>query len=277
MNLSKLALAAAGAFALASAASLVATPAHAWGKTGHRITGKIATHYLTDDARAAIADLLGPESLAEASTYADEMRSNPDKFWQETANPFHYVTLQQPHDYHADDCPPEGDAFSALEDFTATLTSDSASRQEKQLALRFIVHIIGDLHQPLHVGSAALNDRGGNDVKVVFFGEQSNLHRVWDSGLVDHQQLSYSEFSHWLQRRITAEQANTWATPDPYTWIRESSKLRDEVYPQTDEPYLGWDYVYNYTPIMKQRLQQGGVRIAAYLNDVFAKAASNEG
>ncbi|WP_258240612.1 S1/P1 nuclease [Pseudidiomarina homiensis] len=277
MNLSKLALAAAGAFALASAASLVATPAHAWGKTGHRITGKIATHYLTDDARAAIADLLGPESLAEASTYADEMRSNPDKFWQETANPFHYVTLQQPHDYQADDCPPEGDAFSALEDFTATLTSDSASREEKQLALRFIVHIIGDLHQPLHVGSAALNDRGGNDVKVVFFGEQSNLHRVWDSGLVDHQQLSYSEFSHWLQRRITAEQATTWATPDPYTWINESSKLRDEVYPQTDEPYLGWDYVYNYTPMMKQRLQQGGVRIAAYLNDVFAKAAHKEG
>lgn len=277
MTISKLALATLSAFTLASVASFSAAPAHAWGKTGHRITGKIATHYLTDEAKAAIRALLGPESLAEASTYADEMRSNPSEFWQETANPYHYVTLQQPHDYHDDDCPPQGDAMSALKDFTATLQSDSATREEKQLALRFIVHIIGDLHQPLHVGSAALNDRGGNDVKVVFFGEQSNLHRVWDSGLVDHQQLSYSEFSHWLQRRITPAQAQDWATPDPYTWINESSQLRDDVYPKTDEPYLSWDYVYNYTPIMKQRLQQGGVRIAAYLNDVFAATASDQG
>jgi hypothetical protein len=277
MTISKLALATLSAFTLASVASFSAAPAHAWGKTGHRITGKIATHYLTDEAKAEIRALLGPESLAEASTYADEMRSNPSEFWQETANPYHYVTLQQPHDYHADDCPPQGDAMSALKDFTATLQSDSATREEKQLALRFIVHIIGDLHQPLHVGSAALNDRGGNDVKVVFFGEQSNLHRVWDSGLVDHQQLSYSEFSHWLQRRITPAQAQDWATPDPYTWINESSQLRDDVYPKTDEPYLSWDYVYNYTPIMKQRLQQGGVRIAAYLNDVFAATASDQG
>jgi hypothetical protein len=269
-------LAAIGALSIASAANIVASPAHAWGKTGHRITGKIATHYLTEEAKAAIAALIGPESLAEASTYADEMRSNPSEFWQETAGPFHYVTLQEPHDYHATDCPPEGDAMSALEDFTATLKSDSSTREEKQLALRFIVHIIGDLHQPLHVGSAALDDRGGNDVKVVFFGEQSNLHRVWDSGLVDHQQLSYSEFSHWLQRKITDEQAQSWASPDPYQWINESSKLRDEVYPKTDEPYLSWDYVYNYTPVMKQRLQQGGVRIAAYLNAVFAASSTEQ-
>ncbi|MDN7123902.1 S1/P1 nuclease [Pseudidiomarina sp. 1APP75-32.1] len=274
MNPFSSSLATVTALTLACASSLYATDAQAWGKTGHRITGKIAESYLSEDARAAITALLGPESLAEASTYADEMRSNPSEFWQETANPFHYVTLNEPHNYHAEDCPPQGDAMSALTEFTATLQDPQASRDEKQLALRFIVHIIGDLHQPLHVGSAALADRGGNDVKVVFFGEQSNLHRVWDSGLVDHQQLSYSEFSHWLQRKISVQQAASWATPDPYTWISESSKLRDEVYPETDEPYLGWDYVYNYTPVMKTRLQQGGVRIAAYLNHVFAKGQS---
>ncbi|WP_411358019.1 S1/P1 nuclease [Pseudidiomarina salilacus] len=260
------------AVSLCCSAAFYTSTASAWGQNGHRITGKIAEAYLTPAARQAIEDLLGPESLAEASTYADEMRSNPSEFWQKTANPFHYVTLQQPHDYHADDCPPQGDAMSALEDFTATLQSETASRDEKQLALRFIVHIIGDLHQPLHVGSAALNDRGGNDVKVKFYGEDSNLHSVWDTGLVEHQNLSYTEFSNWLQRRITDEQAQTWATPDPYVWINESSQLRDEVYPAADETSLSWDYVYNYTPVMKQRLQQGGVRIAAYLNNVFANA-----
>ncbi|RUO60586.1 S1/P1 nuclease [Pseudidiomarina insulisalsae] len=270
MKVKQFSLAAISAVTLACSASFYSAPANAWGKTGHRITGKIAQAYLSVEATAAIAELLGPESLAEASTYADEMRSNPSEFWQKTANPFHYVTLSEPHHYHEHDKPAQGDAMSALQDFTATLQNPDASKEEKQLALRFIVHIIGDLHQPLHVGSAALNDRGGNDVKVTFFGEPSNLHRVWDSGLVDHQQLSYTEFSHWLQRRITPDQAQRWATPDPYTWIHESSQLRDDVYPQTDEPYLAWDYVYNYTPVMKQRLQQGGVRIAAYLNHVFA-------
>ncbi|CAB0150356.1 hypothetical protein PSI9734_00909 [Pseudidiomarina piscicola] len=274
MKVSSLSLATSVAIVLACSSTFYSTDAQAWGKTGHRITGKIASAYLSDAARAAIRDLLGPESLAEASTYADEMRSNPSDFWQQTAGPFHYVTLNQPHTYDAEDCPPQGDAMSALKDFTATLKDTSARHEDKQLALRFIVHIIGDLHQPLHVGSAALNDRGGNDVKVTFFGEQSNLHRVWDSGLVEHQKLSYSEFSHWLQRKITPQQAQQWATPDPYQWINESSKLRDEIYPQTDEPYLAWDYVYSYTPTMKQRLQQGGVRIAAYLNQVFAESQS---
>ena len=258
------------AVSLCCSAAFTSSSVAAWGQTGHRITGQIAEAYLTPAARQAIEALLGPESLAEASTYADDMRSDPSEFWQQTASPFHYVTLQQPHDYHADDCPPQGDAMSALEDFTATLQSATATRDEKQLALRFIVHIIGDLHQPLHVGSAALNDRGGNDFKVKFYGEDSNLHRVWDTGLVEHQNLSYSEFSHWLQRRITAEQQQAWATPDPYVWVSESSQLRDQVYPTAEATNLSWDYVYNYTPAMKQRLQQGGVRIAAYLNNVFA-------
>lgn len=272
MKTLKFSLASIGAASLICSAAFTATDAHAWGKIGHRITGKIAETYLTDDARQAISAILGAESLAEASTYPDEMRSNPDEYWQKTANPFHYVTV---HDdargYHADDCPPQGDGASALKDFTATLQDPEASLADKQLALRFIVHIIGDLHQPLHVGSAARDDKGGNDVKVTFFGQRSNLHRVWDSELVEHQKLSYTEFSHWLQRAITDEQYQQWNTAEAKTWINESAEYRETVYPAQDEdPYLSWQYVYEYTPLMKQRLQQGGVRIAAYLNHVFA-------
>jgi hypothetical protein len=130
-----------------------------------------------------------------------------------------------------------------------------------------IVHIIGDLHQPLHAGDGT--DRGGNDVKVSFFWEDSNLHRVWDSGLIDRRQLSYTEWTDLLAPKITAEQAAAWQTTDPVVYITESAKIRDTIYPEGDK--LSWQYLYDHTPTMKLRLQQAGVRIAAHLNDAFKK------
>lgn len=238
---------------------------HAWGQTGHRITGAIAEQYLSDEAKAAIAKLLPNESLAEASTYADEMRSNPDDFWQKEAGSYHYVTVPKGKHYHDVGAPKQGDAFTALEKFTKIVKDESAPLEERQRALRFIVHIIGDLHQPLHAGDGT--DRGGNDVKLEFFWEQSNLHRVWDSGLLDRRQLSYTEWTHWLSQKISPEQAAQWNTTDPLVYIAESAKIRDVIYPETDR--LSWDYLYQHLPIATERLQEGGVRIAAHLNMMF--------
>ncbi|MFC4701094.1 S1/P1 nuclease [Glaciecola siphonariae] len=240
--------------------------AYAWGQTGHRVTGAIAEQYLTDDAKAAIARILPNESVAEASTYADEMRSNPDHFWQKVAGPFHYVTVPEGKNYVEVGAPEQGDSYSALTDFTKTLKDPKASMADKQLALRFAIHIIGDLHQPLHAGNGT--DRGGNDVKVQFFGDDSNLHRVWDSGLIDRRGLSFTEWSQWLGSKISEQQAEEWMTTDPLIYIEESTRIRDEIYPEGER--LSWDYLYNHIPMVKLRLQQGGVRIAAYLNEVFA-------
>lgn len=241
--------------------------AHAWGQTGHRVTGKIAEHYLSDEAKAAIASILPNESLAEASTYPDEMRSNPDHYWQKVAGPFHYVTVPEGKNYVEVGAPEQGDSYTALAEFTKTLKDLDASQADKQLALRFAVHIIGDLHQPLHAGNGT--DRGGNDVKVEFFWEDSNLHRVWDSGLIDRKDLSFTEWSDWLNNKISAQQAQEWMTTDPLVYIAESASIRDEIYPNGEK--LSWDYLYNHIPTVKLRLQQGGVRIAAYLNSVFAE------
>jgi hypothetical protein len=149
--------------------------------------------------------------------------------------------------------------------FAKQLKSTQTSFAEKQLALRFIVHIIGDLHQPFHAGNGL--DKGGNDVKLKFFWEDSNLHRVWDSGLIDGQKLSYTEWTKILSRKISEQQANQWMEVDPKVWIAESAKIRASVYPENDK--LSWDYQYQNLPIVKQRLQMGGVRIAAYLNALF--------
>lgn len=245
---------------------LLATDALAWGKTGHRVTGALAEPWLTPEARAAVREILGVETLAEASTWPDEMRSAPGAFWQETANPWHYVTVPPGRRYAEVGAPPEGDAVTALARFARTLRDPGASRAERQLALRFAVHLVADLHQPLHVGNG--RDRGGNDFEVRWFGRPSNLHRLWDTQLVEHEKLSFSEWAAWLGARITPEQAVAWSDADPRVWIAESAALRDRVYPE--ERDLSWDYAFEHLPALKERLSRAGVRIAAWLNAVFA-------
>ena len=101
-----------------------------------------------------------------------------------------------------------------------------------------------------------------------FFGDDTNIHRVWDSDLIDRQQLSYSEWTKRLKRQIEPKQAEAWMETDPKVWIAESVKIRAGLYP--DSPVLSWDYQYAHVPTVKQRLQMGGVRIAAYLNQLFS-------
>lgn len=242
--------------------------AMAWGQTGHRVTGAIAQHYLTSQTSEAITALLPNEDLAEASTFADEMRSHPSEFWQKTANPFHYVTVPRGKHYHEVGAPPQGDSVTALKQFTDTLRDPKASREDKQVALRFIVHIIGDLHQPLHAGDGT--DKGGNDVKVRFFWQDSNLHRVWDSELIDQRQLSYTEWTQRLLPKMTEQQVSAWKTTDPQVWITESTEYRDHLYPK-DANKMSYDYLFEHMPTVQLRLQQAGVRIAHYLNELFAE------
>ena len=243
-----------------------AAPALAWGQTGHRVTGAIADHYLSGVARANVRLLLGTESLAQAATWPDDMRSDPAEYWQKTASPWHYVTVPAGSTHAATGAPPEGDAATALAHFREVLRDPAASPADKRLALRFTIHIIGDLHQPLHAGRPG--DRGGNDVKVTWFGQPSNLHGVWDSGMIDSRQLSHSELAGWLAGAITPEQVIAWSNPDPETWIAESVALRETVYPS--DPKLSYFYAYQHGKELDGRLSRAGIRIAAYLNRIFA-------
>ena len=135
------------------------------------------------------------------------------------------------------------------------------------MALRFIIHIVGDLAQPLHNGNGT--DRGGNDLKVTWFGKPTNLHSVWDSLLVDDEQLSYSEMATWLNARITPADVKAWSSADPKVWMADSVTVRDQVYPPSGDTALSYRYVYENTPRMERQLEKGGVRLAAYLNNVL--------
>lgn len=237
--------------------------AHSFGLTGHRVIGEIAEQHLSRKAKRMVKQLLVDQDMAEAATFPDEQRSNPSEFWQKTASPWHYVNVHEGQVYK--NAPPEGDAVTALDMFSQQLKSKETSLVTKQLALKFIIHIIGDLHQPFHTGTDL--DQGGGTIKLTFFGKQTNLHLVWDEHLIDNQELSYTEWSHRLNRKISKQQVKAWSQIDPKIWIAESNELRLGLYPEDTQ--LFYDYQYQAMPIIKQQLQMGGIRLAMYLNDLF--------
>lgn len=250
-------------FALAALLMAASACVFAWGPQGHRIAGALTIEYLSPAALAEVEALLGSESLADASTWADRMRASPSPFWQKTAGPFHYVTVRTGKTYGEIGPPGKGDSVTALAEFGQTLRDPEASRAHRQLALRFSVHIIQDLHQPLHVGNG--RDRGGNNVKLKLDGISTNLHRVWDSTILSVAGRSDRE---WVARlsSITPQQASDWTEADPLAWIAESASLREQIYPEhrtIDEEYLR-----RWLPKVELRLQQSAVRTAAWLNSL---------
>lgn len=248
---------------LALAALLVSvdfTPnALAWGPVGHRAVGRIAEHHLTPQAARAVASLLGPETLAYVTTWADEIRPEPD--WAK-GEPWHFVNVPDGQTYESAQKNPAGDILEAIPRFEKALADRSAPRIERVQALKWLSHLVGDLHQPLHVGR--VEDRGGNDVLVLWFNEPTNLHAVWDSKIIDSNQLSFSELADLLDHP-TPEEVREWQSTGPLEWGRESQALRDACYALGDHR-LSVRYVHDHWPTVRRRLLQAGVRLAGELN-----------
>ena len=244
-----------------------AEPAFAWGLTGHRITGAVADQYLSPKARAGVKDILGTDSLAAASNWPDFMRSAEGDFWQKQSVPFHYVTIPLGKRYEDVGAPPEGDSITALKTYSAIAKDPKQPLAARQEALKFIVHIIGDLSQPLHVGKPG--DRGGNDVKISFFGEPGNLHTIWDSTLIGHNMLSYTEWTDWIVGGLTTDELRNWSSAEPMQWLADSSAERDALYPAPGVTDLRYSYVFEQSDRLNRQLAKGGLRMAAYLNALF--------
>lgn len=234
----------------------------AWGPVGHRAVGHIADQRISPQTREAIEDLLGRETLAEASLWADGIRSEAK--WRHTG-PWHYVNIPDGERYDPAKRSRNGDILEALERFTALLRYEGSSRQDKIAALRFVAHFVADIHQPLHVGRAS--DRGGNEIELNWFGERSNLHRVWDSGLISRLELSPRGLVRALESRPSAEVV-AWEQDEPLTWANESMALRSLVY-GTPSSRPGSAYLRQAGAVVEERLLQAGVRLASLLDAIF--------
>lgn len=243
---------------------LLANAVLAWGPTGHRTIGALADQQLTKKARKAVQHLLGGESLAMASTWMDEVRSDSS---YDHVRDWHWVTIPDGGTYATSEKNTKGDAVEAIDRMKALLRSDTVPAPRKAEALRFLIHLIGDLHQPLHVGRG--DDKGGNDFQVQWMKKGSNLHRVWDSGLIELQELSYTELAASLRAPGNAERMG-WAQGSTAQWAEEALVLRPRVYSVERGAELGYPYSYANWPLVREQLLKGGVRLATVLNEVFA-------
>ncbi len=259
---------------LAAAAWAVLAPgaARAWGPTGHRIVGRIAEYHLSDEATAAVEALLGVETLARVAVWADDMRSDPA--WEKGDQwRWHFFSIDDGEALETTARDPKGDALLTLETSIATLRNAGASPADRAAALKWLVHLVGDIHQPLHIGRRA--DRGGNEIIVTWQGDKiSNLHSVWDSEIINDSRLSFSEYAEVL-RKVPSAQVAEWQKATIADWLRESIALRPQVY-DIGNARLGYPYTFKVLPILERRLQQAGVRLAGVLNEVFKPAATAE-
>lgn len=235
-----------------------------WGQIGHRAIGQIAEWHLSRQALKKINKILGPTSLAMSSTWMDEIRS--DSAYNYT-NTWHWVTIPTGQKYDKVIQEATGDAYEALQNIISSLKSDTLSPTEEQEYLKMLIHLVGDLHQPLHVGTG--DDRGGNDVAVQWMGEDTNLHSVWDSQMINSKELSYTELARHLNRGVTQSLIKAWQSATPAQWLEEVMALRPMVYNIPEHHHLSYQYLYVNFPIVEKQLSMAGVRLAGILNDIY--------
>lgn len=243
-------------------------PLQAWGPEAHAAIGMLALSQLQPGARARLDRILaGPEgeTMRAACNWPDAVRE--EEAWKWSAR-LHYVDLPRGAAAYSQprDCPDRLCAAEAIKTYAKELANPAAGRRQRSRALAWLCHLVGDLHQPLHVGRR--RDRGGNGVTVVFFGEPTNLHSVWDSGLIDREKLSFSEWAEFLLP-VSEEEVERLQATSPLDWAMESKALREAVY-DIGTGGLSWDYRYRSLPIVERRLREAGVRLAGLLNSVFA-------
>jgi hypothetical protein len=235
-----------------------------WGKTGHRVVGEVAEIHLSRRAKKMIHTILKGKSLAAVANFADDIKS--DTLYRKYY-PWHYVNYPADRKYGEVPPSPEGDIVMAIKYCLQKVKNPETSASEKEFFLKMLVHFVGDLHQPLHAGWA--ENRGGNDIQLQWFGNGSNLHRLWDSNLIDQNGMSYSELAENMPN-ISRKERMELQKGTVLDWVEESHILASQLYASVENgEKLGYEYSYKYWSTVEDQMFKGGVRLAAVLNDLF--------
>jgi len=239
-----------------------------WGVVGHRAIGRIAENHLSKNARNEVRNLLGYESMAMVSTYADEVRS-----YKEHAHtgPWHYVNIPLGLDYTTFksqlDTLSKPNVYKAINNCVADLKNPAKSKPEKVYALKFLIHLVGDLHQPMHLGRA--EDQGGNKIDVKFMPKETNLHGLWDTGLIDYAGMTYLELAQETDV-LKKKDIKIYQQDEITKWAFESYKISEDLYAEAAQ---NKNFDFNYYPKhareVHRRLAMAGVRLAGLLNAIY--------
>jgi hypothetical protein len=241
---------------------------YAWGALGHRIVGQIAESYLSPAAKKEITKILGTESLAMATNWADFIRSDTSFNY---LSKWHYININEGLTFEQVQAILKNDttvdAYTKMIFLSKQLKNKLLTKEKKAFFLKFLIHIVGDIHQPMHAGRP--DDQGGNKINVLWFNAPTNLHTVWDSRLIDFQQLSYTEYTAAINHTTKAQRI-LWQKQPISEWIWESYQMAEKIYSDIKpDDKLGYLYNYKFIEIVNQRLLKGGVHLAGLLNEIF--------
>ncbi len=241
-------------------------PALAWGAQGHEIIATIAAHQLTARTRAQVAQLLGsPAMLIHDSNWADEVRDRRPE-----TGPWHYVDipLGAPNYVPARHCRAGQCVVAQIITARQTLADARQPAARRTEALRFLIHLVADLHQPLH--AADDHDRGGNEVRINLQGRRTNLHQLWDTRIVEALGRHTARIAAGIESAVSRQQRTAWQGGTPGTWADESHRIaRDKIYPMVEgrrSLRLPASYVRMEAPATREQLAKAGMRLAWLLN-----------
>lgn len=245
--------------------------AKAWGPVGHRVIAEIASMHLTPKAQQAIRAIIGQETLAMVANWPDFIKSDTTGTYNHTST-WHYLDFPghcTREEYDRLLAAAKGEnLYSQTMAMIRELKDPSTPADRRRFALSFLVHMIGDMHMPLHVGRD--EDMGGNKISVTWFDRPTNLHRVWDEHLIDFQQYSYTEYAGLLNRVVTKHKRATLQAGSVQDWMWESHVLSDKIYDRTNAgDKLSYRYNFLFMDDLNAQLTKGGFRLARILNEVF--------
>ena len=246
----------------------VAPQAWGWGVEGHSLVARLAAARLSPRAAARIAEILGPDTtLASISSWADQVRNA-----RKETGPWHYtdIPIDKPHLDMQRDCPEGKCVIAKIEEFQRTIADQSVTPEQRKEALMFLVHFVGDMHQPLH--SSDNKDKGGNDVKLEFFDRPTNLHSLWDTGLLARMGTEDALFAD-LSKDLTPKRAKNFAKGNVRAWAEQAHRQGQvivygklpKVEPGTTIK-LSESYEQAADPVVKEQIERAGVRLAKVLN-----------
>lgn len=246
--------------------SVTAICAFGWGQKGHDTVCFIAENHLTPTTKAAVEEILDGKSIVYYANWLDNASHTPEYAYSKT---WHYKNIDEGVDFDKAPLNEAGDIVLAIPEQVKVLQNDSASKEEKALALKILTHLMGDIHQPMHMGH--LSDLGGNRWFVKFFRENSNLHTVWDSKLPEAaHKWSYTEWQQQIDRATPEVQLEIIKDGSPEKWGKECFAIATDVYNSTPrESTIEYNYIAEWTPVIETQFLRGGLRLADILNSIF--------
>lgn len=240
--------------------------AYGWGQKGHDTTAYIAESHLTPITKAVIDEVLDGKSIVYYSNWLDNASHTPKYAYSKT---WHYKNIDSDQTFEEAPLLESGDVVRAIYEQSEVLQNPYSSKEEKQLALKIVVHLLGDIHQPMHLGHAS--DIGGNRHAVKFFGKDSNLHSVWDSSIPESaHKWTYTEWQQQIDRASDEKEREIIYNGTPESWAKETHLIAKEIYEKTPVgTEISYDYVADWTPVVEEQFLKGGLRLADLLNSIF--------